>query len=179
MAYRLQPKYPRTLVHTKTLLAMPILPETKSPPIPKHGLGKETPKILHICARCLATEYGEKGEENEKLFRFIDAPHVPAKLLLLEFVRWFTSPRSLRRTRGLPETQREWAVAMGVHQNTLTRWKQLPHFWDEVSFHRKDEFRRYTSDVYYALVKKALKEGGAREVELFHKLFESPNKTPQ
>ena|SRR3989338_7032923 len=106
-------------------------------------------------------------------FRFLDATRVHDKVILRRFIDWTALPRTMR---GL-KTHLEFGRHFGVSIDTLTDWKKLDGFWNEVSFLQGQHFRKYTSDVYYALVKKAIKEGGAREVELFHKLFESPHET--
>jgi len=100
-------------------------------------------------------------------FKALDASAVQNPLILLDFIRWSTVPRSIRN----PQNQKEFATKCGVDTWTLSQWRHLPHFWDEVAHCRDTQFRKYTSDVYYGLVKRA-KLGSAREVELFAKLFE-------
>ena len=72
---------------------------------------------------------------------------------------------------NLPVLHTDFAKKYGVSTDTLTNWKRLPFFWDEVALHRNNDFRRFTSDVYYGLTKRAM-TGDPRAVELFAKLFE-------
>lgn len=111
-------------------------------------------------------------ETKTKLFRFIDISRVRNPLGLLDFIHWNVVPSSVRGTVGFPVSQKDFAEKYSISPDTLTDWKRLPFFWDEVAIHRNQEFRRYTSDVYYGITKRAIETGDPRAAELFAKLFE-------
>ena len=46
----------------------------------------------------------------------------------LDFRDWLILPDAARKELGLPETQKEYAAMVGVHQDTLTDWKRIPDF---------------------------------------------------
>lgn len=103
----------------------------------------------------------------KKYFKYINPVGVRDPLKLLDFINWSAIPKGLKS----PKTQREFALKFGLDEDTLTKWKTIPLFWDEVSRIRGNNFRRFTSDIYYALVKKAL-TGNVPAIKLFAQLFE-------
>jgi hypothetical protein len=100
-------------------------------------------------------------------FRYVWAVTVKEKAFLLDFIGWMALPRDERK----PTTMAQFAKQCGLHRDTLSDWKNLPGFWDEVSMYRSSYFRKYSSDVFYGLVK-AAKTGNPKAIELFAKIFE-------
>lgn len=47
----------------------------------------------------------------------------------LRFIQWLALPKAERR----PKSQRELATVLGVHESTLSDWKHLPEFIDDVN----------------------------------------------
>jgi hypothetical protein len=105
--------------------------------------------------------------EKNKSFKFIQADSIRDPLKLLSFIEWLSIPPQERNLK----TQQELAIKIGVSVDTLTDWKKLLGFWDEVAIYRSQYFRKYTSGVNYALAQKA-KTGNPKAVELFMSLFE-------
>ena len=104
-------------------------------------------------------------------FKFVQADKIRDPLKLLAFIEWLAMPT---QERGL-KTQKEFATEIGVNVDTLADWKKLLGFWDEVSIHRTQYFRKYTSAVCYGLTQRA-KTGDPRAVELFLSIFENYKK---
>ena len=152
MAYRLQPKR--------------IEPSEAQAPAQKIVAVKVRPKKSYKKHVQKKEEKSEK--KKQKLFYFIAEDVVKYPVQLLDFVRWIAVPREIRS----PKTQGEYSKISNINPDTLSKYKNIARFWDEVARYRTSLFRKWTSDVYYGLVKRA-KGGNAREVELFAKLFES------
>jgi len=114
------------------------------------------------------SEYSEKSRVLS--FKFIDHSKVREKLKFLDFIDWIALPNAIRK----PKTHQEFAELFGLSKDTLTDWKNLTGFWDEVKARRDILFRKYSSEILYGLVKVA-KTGNPRAVELFVKLFEGYN----
>ncbi|MHA1225141.1 MAG: phBC6A51 family helix-turn-helix protein [Candidatus Hodarchaeales archaeon] len=85
-----------------------------------------------------------------------------------KFVRWMALPSPVRE----PQTQLELAKELGVDFTTLSRWKRVEGFWEEVGKIRKEWGRERTPTVILGLYKKAIAEGNAAEVKLWLKYFE-------
>ena len=135
--------------------------------VKKHGKNTCKKENKHNAKHSDFSDLGEKP----MMFRFLDSSRVQTPLTLLGFVRWNVVPESERGHFGLPPLQKDFAQIHGVSPDTLSNWKRLSGFWDEVALHRNNDFRRFTSEVYYGLVKRAI-TGDPRAVELFAKLFE-------
>ena len=110
------------------------------------------------------SENSEKSEEN--LFKFIDANRIVEKDKLLSFIKWFGVPREIRRIK----TQSEFASTFGVSIDTLTSWKKLAGFYNEVEVYHFNEMKRFMADVGYGIVK-AAKKGNPRAQELYFKMY--------
>jgi hypothetical protein len=53
----------------------------------------------------------------------------PANLVVRkEFAYWLSVPKRLKVTLGLPQTEKEFAEAKGLHPRTIRRWKEEPDF---------------------------------------------------
>lgn len=99
-------------------------------------------------------------------FRFVDADRVQDPLKLKVFIDWIVLPSKLR----VPKTQKLFAKQIGVNQDTLTDWKKLNGFWNEVKQEQQHHFQEQVSDVLYGLTKRA-KEGNPVAVKLFLQYF--------
>jgi hypothetical protein len=45
-----------------------------------------------------------------------------------EFAYWLAVPKRLKMSLGLPQTEKEFAEAKGLHPRTIRRWKDEPEF---------------------------------------------------
>lgn len=63
---------------------------------------------------------------------------------------------SVAACKRIPATQAEFAKTINVHETTLSDWKKLPGFMAEVTAIAREQLRDALSDVYGALVKRAL-----------------------
>ncbi len=109
--------------------------------------------------------------EKQNLFKFVQVDKIREPLKLLTFIEWLAIPPVERQLK----TQQELAIKIGVNVDTLADWKKLLGFWDEVSIYRNQYFRKYTTSVFYGLVKRA-QTGDPRSAELFLSIFEGFNK---
>jgi len=57
-------------------------------------------------------------------FRYIDAKNVHNQLALYKTIQWFVLPSQLRN----PKTQKALSEELGVTENTMTNYKQMPMF---------------------------------------------------
>jgi hypothetical protein len=110
------------------------------------------------------SETSEKQEVN--LFKFIDASRIVEKDKLLSFIKWFGIPKEVKTLK----TQSEFATAFGLSIDTLTNWKKLTGFYNEVEIYHLNEMKRFMSDIGMAIVKSA-KKGNPRSAELFLKYY--------
>lgn len=85
-----------------------------------------------------------------------------------QFILWISLPKELRE----PKTQAELSKHFRVGQDTLSEWKKKTGFWEEVASQRKNWSKEKTSEVVYALYKKAVDTGGAPEVKLWFQIME-------
>jgi len=137
---------------------------------------ENSPKIIDVAfvesSKIVIPKPAKKKSENSDFqkdtrFRFVDPSAVEDRGILFDYLEWIAHPRKERK----PQTQKEFAENHGIHYNTVTTWKWLPGFWDEVKIRRDVIFRKYTTEILYALMERA-KTGSVREVELFVRLFE-------
>lgn len=69
-----------------------------------------------------------------------------------EFIEWVSLPSGLRE----PTTQKELAKKFGVDNATLSDWKKVEGFWDEVKKKRQLWVQDKVSNVLYGVYNKAL-----------------------
>lgn len=100
--------------------------------------------------------------------KFINPTSVEDKDIFLYFVEWVALPRNERK----PQSQKEFAELYGIHYNTLSVWKGLSGFWDEVKIRRNVQMRKYTTRIIYNGIVKPALEGDVRATELFLRMFE-------
>lgn len=84
-----------------------------------------------------------------------------------EFTKWYATPRQFREQ----ETQKEFAEAVGVCEDTLTDWKRHPQFWSLVQGFLKEWMKNRIPDVIGGLYEKTQGDKcSARDVETFLRL---------
>lgn len=71
------------------------------------------------------------------------------------FKLWLATPSALR----IPQTQGEFADKFGIHPGTLSDWKDVPGFMDDVVKTAKRLAREFTPDVIHALRRSATSVG--------------------
>ena len=69
----------------------------------------------------------------------------------LQFIEWLSLPSDLRT----PKTQSELALLLGVDAGTLSDWKQLPGFREEVRKRVNDLVKDDHADVVHAMITSA------------------------
>lgn len=107
-------------------------------------------------------------KKSKSLFKHLDASGIEQPDKLLEFVRWYSLPRQLRR----PETQEKLSEKIGIHKDTFANWKRRAGFWAEVDVYTNSYFRSHAPDIYYALVQYGKRTGDPRAVKLYAQLFQ-------
>lgn len=136
-------------------------------------MSKDHPPIINTKSKRRSYDntrlpYSDNSEINRKIeFGYIDASRIHDSAKLLDFIEWNATPREINKIK----TQGEFAKSIGVHADTLTDWKRLEGFWNEVGLKRNHVFRSFSTEIVNALAKRAM-SGYAKEVELWLKLFE-------
>lgn len=110
----------------------------------------------------------EKSENKGVLrLQFVDYNKIQDPLKLQAFIDWIAIPKVARE----PKNYKDFAKQIGVNQDTLTDWKHLIGFWQEVQKEQKEYFKEETTEVLSGLLQRA-KTGKAPEVKLFLQYFE-------
>ena len=89
----------------------------------------------------------------------------PAKYMT--FVLFTSVPEIYRNDVTGATTQQALAKLLRVNNNTLTEWKKVAGFWDDVSDLRKAYFKDKTGDVIMSLYNTCLKDGRGHDVKVF------------
>lgn len=85
----------------------------------------------------------------------------------MQFVQWYATPGQFREL----QTQKEFARAVGVHEDTLTDWKRHPSFRPLALKALQGWMQDHVPDVVGGLYNKATSEKTtARDVEMFMRL---------
>jgi len=79
-----------------------------------------------------------------------------------KFQAWLALPTDIRQ----PRTQGEFANAIGVHETTLSKWKKLEGWQQEVDKLALTLIRDDLSDILRALVKEA-KQGSPQHIKMY------------
>ena len=99
--------------------------------------------------------------------KYIDIKRVQDVLKLQEFLKWIAMPTVMR----VPKLQKQFAKQIGVSEDTLTDWKRLEGFWNDVKPYRDEYFRASTGEVLEGLKMRA-RLGKSKEVKLYMQIFE-------
>lgn len=84
----------------------------------------------------------------------------------IEFVRWTSLPTFERE----PETQGLFAKKYGISEQMLSRWKNSPEFWEDVSRVRRAYMQDDFGDIIKALKKNIIENGRGQDVKVYGQL---------
>ncbi len=84
-----------------------------------------------------------------------------------DFVKWYATPEPLR----IPATQGELAGELLVNPHTLSGWKNLPNFKDDVDRELKNWSSDKNSTIALALYQSCILFKRAAEIKLWFELF--------
>lgn len=93
-------------------------------------------------------------------------PDVNRVAEFVRFTRWFATPRIFRE----PKTQKQFAEVVGVCEDTLTDWKQSPHFGPLIQQALIEWMKDKVPDVVGGLYVKTQEKPTAKDVEMFLRL---------
>jgi hypothetical protein len=93
-------------------------------------------------------------------------PHVDRVADFIEFAKWFATPHALRQ----PKTQKDFAAAIVVSQDTLTDWKRHYYFWPLAQKFINEWVKERIPDAIAGLYRNACGKGKAKDVEAFLRL---------
>ena len=94
---------------------------------------------------------------------FPKIPNVKRLPEFYQFALWLATPSDKREYK----TQKDFATAIRVDEDTLTSWKARPELWAMTQSAIRGWMREMTADVISSLANKAVGEGKAPEVALF------------
>lgn len=78
------------------------------------------------------------------------------------FIDWLALPKAMRQ----PRTQKELCQKFGVGEGTLSEWKRLPGFMDEVARVAKEFMKDDVADVLGA-IRSSAKKGSIAHINMF------------
>ena len=112
-----------------------------------------------------------KKELSESIITTIqsDLPVITKVINISEFVQfaqWFATPKVGREYK----TQKAFAEAVGVCEDSLTDWKRHPQFWPLVQKMIGEQMKENVPDIIESLYDNAVSKGGASEVGLYLKI---------
>lgn len=80
----------------------------------------------------------------------------------MRFMAWLSLPKALKR----PKTQRDFAKEIGVGEDTLSDWKKVDGFQDEVTRQAREYMRQHVPDVLGVITQHA-KTGSIAHLNMF------------
>lgn len=89
-----------------------------------------------------------------------------------EFVRWLAIPSVVKQQLNVPLDQKELADQLGVHETTLSRWKQDPNFHEDLRREINKWAIEQTPDVIASLLFRIKQKGDPLAVKLWLQHFE-------
>lgn len=108
------------------------------------------------------------SDNSEKVeFQFIDTTGLKEIMVLRKFVNWFSVIKDARR----PRLHGEFAKENGVSIDTLTDWKKLKGFFDEVKLAGLVSNRNFSPEVIGGILR-AAKKGNPASQKLWLQYFE-------
>ena len=84
----------------------------------------------------------------------------------IEFVKWTALPGMERN----PKTAEQFAKKYKMERTVLSKWKNSPEFWDDVSRVRKGYMQDDFADVIKALKSNVVKNGKGQDVKVYAQL---------
>ena len=109
----------------------------------------------------------KKPNKNKvSLFRFVKADAIKEKGKLLQFIKWYSIPKEVKDIK----TQDQFAKQIGLGADTVSNWKNLEGFYEEVEVYHFNVMKRFLNDVGMGMVK-AAKNGNAKAMELFYEVY--------
>lgn len=121
--------------------------------IPKQKVEKKTP-----AKKKGGLKVSDKTMENPDL-KNLQLPDI-----YIAFTQWFAIPKDLRNLK----TQKEFAKAYGVSEDTLSKWRQRPNFWKTTETSVKSHFQELISDGLQAMYNKSIiRKGDPRAMTVF------------
>ncbi|MFA6017667.1 MAG: hypothetical protein WCT54_00430 [Patescibacteria group bacterium] len=94
-------------------------------------------------------------------FSPVTSPQYPSEFI--EFAIWFATPKVDRKHK----TQKAFAQAIDVCEDTLTDWKRRSEFWPIVQRLIAERMREHIPDVIQGLLDNASSNGKASDVEAY------------
>lgn len=91
----------------------------------------------------------------------------------LEYALWHATPPSERE----PADKTKYSEDNEIGRSTLWNWEQLDMFWDAVKEYRVLVGKTKTAKVLDALYQRIIKDGNAREIELWLRYFDDYKET--
>lgn len=151
----------------KQVVATPYTSTHKKKQSEEKALSKHKEKKIHIWQGETTPKTPiKKISEPPSPFPFLDYKGLRDYGKIRLFIDWCAISIDDKK----PKTQREFAELIGVNADTLSDWKKRRGFFDEVDERRDQWFRKYVTDMDYAMVKAGL-GGNPKAAELFYKRY--------
>lgn len=82
------------------------------------------------------------------------------------FMEWLALPKSMRQ----PATQKQFSIDYGIAEAILSRWKQLPGFWDGIENIHIKKLRERLGELYEAMINHAIEGKHPKYMEMAFQL---------
>lgn len=97
-----------------------------------------------------------KRNKTEKIKLLSDFTKIRKTNEYLEFINFIALPRVMRHEVVGVDTQEEFCERFKVDKGTLSNWKKIPGFWEDITEIRRALFRERSADVILSLEAKCL-----------------------